>query len=117
MTNLTSYILLGITFPIWYWFKDKWKNNWLKKQPDRYKNLNLENAPNPFEGNGWVRQGLYWGAIMYVIVTLMFSLIDGEGITLRKALIGIPSWTIGGLVFGFTLKLINGKNKPKTQTN
>ena len=43
----------------------------------------------------------------------MFPLIDGEGITLRKALIGIPIWTIGGLGFGYTMKLINGKVKQK----
>ena len=40
-----------------------------------------------------------------------------EGISLRKALVGIPIWTIGGLGLGYTMKLINGKNKPKTQTN
>jgi hypothetical protein len=117
LTNLTSLLLLGLTFPIWILFKDKWKNNWLQKQPDRYKNLDLENVPNPFEGYGWVRQGLFWGLFMYVFTTLMFPLIDGEGITLRKTLIGIPIWTIGGLVFGYTMKIINGKNKPKTQSN
>jgi hypothetical protein len=86
------------------------KNNWLKKQPDRYNNLDIENVPNSFEGYGWVRQGLFWGAFMYVFMTFMFSLIDGEGITLRMALIGIPIWTIGGLGFGYTMKLITKTN-------
>ncbi len=86
----------------------------MQKQPDRYKNFDLENVPNPFEGYGWVRQGLYWGLFMYVFMALMFPLIDGEGITLKKALIGIPIWTIGGLGFGYIMKLIIGISKLKT---
>jgi len=117
LTNFTSLILLTVTSPIWIWFKDKWKNNWLQKQPDRYKNLDLENVPNPFEGYGWVRQGLSWGLFMYVFMTFLFPLIDGDGVTLRKVIIGIPIWIIAGLAFGYTMKLINGKSKPKTQTN
>lgn len=116
MTNLTSLLLLGLTFPIWIWFKDKWKSYWLQKQPDRYKNLDLENLPNPYEGYGWVKQGLIFGASMYVVMTLFLPLMQGEGITFRKTLIGIPIWTIGGLGFGYTMKLTNGKSKPKTQT-
>ncbi len=117
MTNLTSLLFLGLTFPIWVWFKDKWKSNWLQKQPDRYKNLDLENVPNPFEGYGWVRHGLTWGLFMYIFMTVIFQLIDGRGITLSKALIEFPLWTISGLGYGYTMKLINGKSKPKTQTN
>ena len=110
-------LLLGLTFPIWIGFKDKWKKDWLQKQPDRYKNLDLENVSNPFEGYGWVIQGLFWGLLMYVFKTLMLPLINGEAMTLRKALIGIPVWTIGGLGFGYIMKLINGKGKPKTHAN
>lgn len=44
LTNLTSYLVLGLTFPIWYGFKDQWKANWLAKQPARYANLDLDNS-------------------------------------------------------------------------
>lgn len=118
LTNLTSLLLLGLTYPIWIWFKDKWKNNWLQKQPARYNNLDLENVPNPFEGYGWVRQGLYWGAFMFIFMTLTSPLIDGGGITLKKVLFEIPFWAIGGLGYGYIIKkLINGKSKPKTKAN
>lgn len=40
--NLTSLIVLVLTFPIWGWFRKTLKQNWLNKQPDRYKNINLE---------------------------------------------------------------------------
>lgn len=117
LTNLTTLLLLGLTFPVWIWFKDRLKNNWLKKQPARYRNLDVENVPNPFEGYGWVRQGLFWGTLMYVFMTFIFPLIDREEITLRNALIGIPIWTVAGLGFGYTMKLITGKSKLKIQTH
>jgi hypothetical protein len=34
--NLTSFILLVLTFPIWYWFKDKWKQKWLNIQKEKF---------------------------------------------------------------------------------
>jgi len=54
LTNLTSWVVFGLTFPVWFWFKKTGKNKWLEKQPMRYKNLDLENVSNPYEGNGWV---------------------------------------------------------------
>jgi hypothetical protein len=76
-----------------------------------------KNKINLNEGNGWVKQGLFLGLIMYVLTTFMFPLITGQKITLGKVLIGIPIWTIGGLGFGYIMKLINGINKPKRETN
>lgn len=116
LTNLTTYLLLGLTFPVWIWFKSKWKKDWLSKQPERYNNLDLKNVPDYFEGKGWIKQGLLWGLIMYVFMTLMFPIIDEEGITLKKALIGIPIWTLGGLGFGYAMKLINSKQQINTET-
>ncbi len=117
LTNLTSYVILGLTFPIWYWFKNSWKKSWLEKQPARYRNLDLDNVPNPFEGYAWIKQGLYWGIWMYVLMTLLFPIINGEKLTFINALIGIPIWTIGGLGFGYTMKIVNGKKQlnPKTK--
>lgn len=113
LRNCASALLLGLTFPIWIWFSIKWKNKWLQKQPDRYKNLDLANIPNPFEGYGWVSRGLLWGLLMYVFETLMAPLINKEVISFNKLLIGIPIWAIGGLVFGYIMKLINVKSKAK----
>jgi len=64
LTNLTSYILLGITFPIWYWFKEKWKEKWLAEQKLKFsKPLNLT-QPN-FK---WRHVGLRWGLFMYIFI-------------------------------------------------
>lgn len=40
--NLVSLTVLFLTFPIWGWFRKTFKQNWLNKQPNRYKNINLE---------------------------------------------------------------------------
>ena len=114
LTNLTSYLILGLTFPFWIWFKDKWKKNWLEKQAARYRNLDLEKISNPFNGIGWIKEGVSWGFIMYVFMIILFPLINSEEITLKKLMIGIPIWLIGGLCYGYFMKLILGKKQIKT---
>lgn len=113
LTNLTSYLVLGLTFPIWYGFKDQWKANWLAKQPARYANLDLDNSQDPFAGSGWIQQGLVFGMLLYVIMVLLFPLITGEGWTTRGILIGIPVWLIGGLAYGYMMKFFTGKRKSR----
>jgi|SRR5690554_1897904 len=110
LTNFTSLLILILTSPIWIWFKSTLKKRWMKNQAKRYGNLNLIDIPNPFESYGWIRQGLSWSFFMYVFMALMFPLIFGEIVTLNKLLIGIPIWILGGLGFGFTMRLIVGKS-------
>jgi hypothetical protein len=111
LTNLTSYILLGLTFPIWYWFKDSFKTKWLEKQKNRFsKPLLLTQADVK-----WWYVGLKFGLSMFVMMTLIFPLIMGEGLTQRKILIGIPVWTFAGLIFGITLKVFTGMKTTDTQ--
>lgn len=116
LTNLTSYLILGLTFPIWIWFIVNWKKNWLEFQPDRYKNLDLESLPDPYEGIGWVKQGLSWGLVMFVFMTLWIPLIDGDSITLKIVLINLVAWTIGGLLFGYSMKILGVKKQSKSET-
>lgn len=113
LTNFTSYLLLALTFPIWIWFKDKWKKAWLKNQPERYKNLDLENVPSPFEGYGWVRKGLNWGMFMFIFMTLIAPLIFSESITLTSTIIKFFGWAIAGLIYGYTMKLLAKRTNPK----
>lgn len=104
LTNLTSYLLLGLTFPIWYWFKDSWKKSWLENQKNKFsKPLNLT-APQ----NSWWKAGLSWGVFMFLFMTIIIPLLQKEEITKEKVMISIPIWTIGGLLFGYTMKKFNG---------
>lgn len=115
LTNLTSLLLLGISFPIWVWFKAHWKKVWLNHQPARYRNLDLNSVPSPFEGYGWIKQGLFWGLFMYVFMTFLFPLLFKDTITLSKALFGIPFWILGGLLYGYVVKCTTIKQKSKAQ--
>jgi hypothetical protein len=106
--SVVSYVLLGLTFPIWYWFKDKWKAEWLEEQRIKFsKPLNLE-LPN----FTWWKVGLKWGAWMYVVLTLILPLIMGESITVHKLISGFCFWVVAGLVFGLWIKFIAVRRKP-----
>ena len=109
LTNLTSYVILGLTFPIWFWFKDSWKAKWLEKQKVKFsKPLDLTYTEQKTQ---WLLMGLLFGFFMYVLFAIIFPLIDGTGITQRGLLILLPICVAGGLVFGFAMKVIIGKKK------
>jgi hypothetical protein len=109
IANLISYILLGLTFPIWIWFKDKWKAKWLEKQRVKFsKPLDLTMKKFKYQ---WWREGLIWGIFMYVFMVIVFPLIQGKDITQKGLLIGIPVWMICGLLSGLTMKWIYRKQK------
>lgn len=106
--NITSLIVLGITSPIWFWFVKSWKKKWLKMQAKRFEHLDLESVPNPFEGKGWIKEGIAWGFFMYLVMTFIFPLIIDESISWEKSLLSIPIWLIGGLAYGYFMKLYMG---------
>ena len=107
LANLTSCIILGLTFPIWFWFKKKCKDKWLEEQKMKFsKPLNLT-FQEP-KAQWWLR-GMLLGLSMYVFMVILFPLIKGEALTQKGLLIGIPVWAVAGLVFGFTMTIINRK--------
>lgn len=110
--NLTSLLIMAVTFPIWGWFRKSLKQNWLNKQANRYKNLNLEIAQKKNTTKRWLMSGLLFGFLMYLIMIIIYPLVLHEEITQRKLLIGIPIWLIFGLAWGYTMKAwMNKKGK------
>ena len=49
----------------------------------------------------WVKWGLVWGAIFYIITMFLFPVIDGEKFDITKILLGIPLWVMTGLILGY----------------
>ena len=113
MTNGLSFIILAITFPIWGWFRKSLQEKWLAIQPKRYENIDIEHIPNPFDKKSWINTGLSWGAFMFLIMSIGFPYFDGQEITLKTLLLGLVIWTIGGLGFGYTMKLFMNKTIKK----
>lgn len=52
----------------------------------------------------WIRSGLVWAGILYIITMIIFPLIDHESLTISKILLGIPLWIAVGLIIGYLLK-------------
>jgi len=61
----------------------------------------------------WVRSGLVWAGLLYVITMVMFPLIDHERFDTAKILLGIPLWAVVGLIIGY---LFDKKKKGKKVT-
>ena len=107
--NLTSLLVLFITFPIWGWFRKSLKQYWLDIQPDRYENLNLEIPASKNKTKNWLLSGLYFGLFMYIVMELIVPLIEKKEITQKQLLIGIPIWIFCGLFWGILMKLLMNK--------
>lgn len=112
LINLTSLIVLVVTAPLWYWFKEPLKRKWLAVQAHRYANPVLTDDGNSFAGNGWIKEGLSFGFFMFVVMAfIMNPLFNDEPITWKTMLSGIIMWLISGLLFGYLMKIFNGKPK------
>lgn len=117
LRNWFSLIILAVTFPVWGWFRKSLKSKWLKNQPKRYEKIDITIKPNPFDKKAWIKTGLTWGTMMFLIMTVVFPYFIGQKITLRSILAGLIIWTIGGLVFGYTMKLISTKKGKNTSSD
>ncbi len=110
LTNALSIIVLVVTYPIWGWFRKGWKAKWLEKQPERYKDIDIEHIPNPFDKKNWIKTALQWGFFMFLFMEILFRyFIDGKEINLESILKGLIIWTISGLTFGYVMKLVNDR--------
>ena len=107
--NLTSLILLVITFPIWYWFKDEWKQRWLNIQKEKFSKPLVLTQPD----YKWWYIGLRYALFMFIFMSLFNFLILQEIFTWKKLLINAVVWIIGGLLFGLFMKKYGGNQTTK----
>ena len=100
LRNLTSLVILAATFPIWYWFKDRWKEKWLKTQKEKFsKPLNLT-MPDV----KWWTIGLRFAVGYFIIERLITYLIMQEDFIWKKLVGHIIGSLILGLIFGYVFK-------------
>jgi hypothetical protein len=55
----------------------------------------------------WASVGLFMYVFMTALSALVIQLVDGEWISQRIILIGIPIWTVAGFAVGFMAKNLN----------
>lgn len=112
LINLTSLVLLLVTAPVWYWFKDALKRRWLARQPARYENLVLNDDANAFAGYGWIKEGLSFGFFMFFIMKMIVDpFIMQEPVTERSILSGLLAWPVAGLLYGYLMKRFTSVTK------
>lgn len=110
LRNLTSLVLLAVTFPIWIWFIKSWKKKWLSVQKEKFSKPLRLTTP---EFN-WVTQGLGWGFFMFLFMDILFPLFEGEDYKPLKLIISAVFWILGGLLFGYIMKKLMLKQSTKT---
>lgn len=103
LMNLTSFLMLAITAPVWYWIYSPLKKYWLSKQAARFSKTENQYPKNSFEGKGWIAQGLSFGMFMLVFNDLFMPWVSGKEIKAVTFLVGVPIWLFGGLLFGYVL--------------
>lgn len=54
----------------------------------------------------WIKEGIAWGVIMFIMMMIIFPWIEGEEITLKRMLVGAPIWGAGGLFYGFLMSKV-----------
>jgi len=81
LINVFSFLILALTYPIWGWFRNSLKENWLRKQPKRFENVVASEIQNPYEGYGWIKIGLIFGLLMFILNTIIFPIFSQMDIT------------------------------------
>ena len=110
ISNLLSYILLGLKFPFWYWFRGKRREKWLVEQQNKFSKSLILTKPV----YKWWHIGLDQAIFMCFFMEFLFPLITHEVIIKEKLLIGIPIWLGAGMFSGWW-RTKGGKKKAETQ--
>ncbi|WP_340105066.1 hypothetical protein [Rhodohalobacter sp. 8-1] len=112
--NITGYLILAPTFPIWDWFKDDLKKKWLARQPERYVDLELGSDHQAFKYYNWIKTGLVYAVLMFILMTGLIYLTGTLDLTAVNLALSALTWSFGGLLFGYEMKLFMGKKGQET---
>lgn len=58
-----------------------------------------------FEGKNWIKTGLMFGFLMFLIVGVVFAFLQGKMLSFQYLAINFVIMTLGGLVYGLLMKL------------
>ncbi|RCS28415.1 hypothetical protein DUT90_01085 [Polaribacter sp. WD7] len=60
----------------------------------------------------WIKNGLGWGIWMFIAMTFVWPLIEGEIITLKLVIVKFIFWMLAGLIFGYIMTKFQKQRKP-----
>ncbi|MEQ1745681.1 MAG: hypothetical protein ABMA02_09655 [Saprospiraceae bacterium] len=107
LMNALSFILLVVTAPLWWWFRDSLRAAWLTRQPARYADLDLSGLT--YTKTSWLAMGLTFGVVMFSLQTILPPLISKVPFTTDSIVTGLIIAALAGLVFGLAMKLWMGR--------
>ena len=58
-----------------------------------------------FLGKKWIKTGLMFGFLMFLIVGVAFAMLQGRMLSLQYLSINFAIMMLGGLVYGFLMKI------------
>ncbi|HEY8661194.1 MAG TPA: hypothetical protein VIL78_19330 [Hanamia sp.] len=100
LRNITSFFFLAITFPIWCWFKNAWKEKWLMKQKEKFSKP-LHSTPPEFI---WWIKGIQMGFVFFIIIMVIKFVIFQDPFTWKKPIGNLVGAIILGLIWGAFMK-------------
>ncbi|MBT6435727.1 MAG: hypothetical protein HOK28_21725 [Deltaproteobacteria bacterium] len=100
--NLTSLVLLALTFPLWIWFKGGAEKKLLEREKQRLAQIDMDNLPGATQ-TSWLKMGITFGVLIFFVELVRDSL--EKDLTLDKVGFTGAAALLGGLVFGLLMKL------------
>ncbi|MEL6538541.1 MAG: hypothetical protein AAFQ98_24175 [Bacteroidota bacterium] len=118
LRNIFSWLVIMLTYPLWFWKQEAWKAKWLEKQPERFQNYTTDTEA--IKRSTWWKMGLGFGVFMFVVMTFVLKAIalpftDVEGDYLghffdpKFLLVNGVAWTLAGFLFGAIMWFILGR--------
>ncbi|PUA29318.1 MAG: hypothetical protein B0W54_01575 [Cellvibrio sp. 79] len=106
--NITSLIVLALTFPLWIWLKIFGEAKWYEREKRRFSAVSTSGLPEA-KKISWLKMGLSYGVIMFCIMALP-QIFQGQ-LTPVGIAIQAGAWLCGGLAFGLIMKLFLNSKK------
>lgn len=106
--NVTSLLVLALTFPIWIFIKIFAEKAWLEREKRRFTTVVAGGLPTE-KDISWVKMGFGFGAFMFCFMSLP-KLFNGAA-TPKLIAIDVVIWLIAGAVFGWVMKFFMTRRK------
>jgi hypothetical protein len=102
--NLTSLIVLVITFPIWIWFKRPLERFWIEREKQRI----AQSVTKGLSSSGpwlWLRTGLMFGGVMFLVLLLRNGI--PPVLEANKVIFLTGLCLLGGMLFGLFMRFFD----------
>jgi len=68
-----------------------------------------------YRGKGWIRQGLGWALMMYLVLVIALPYFEGKPYSTKGLIISAVIWAVFGLGYGYSMKLYYDKKRKKEE--